>query len=129
MAKFSWPACPSSEAEFEQFMTAVDKTLAAQDLKPFQRPFHVGRLFWEAFGWSGRIAPPEELDQPGYQGDMLVAKAFRWYMDTHGNRLKAGLELGYVPAHLAQTIWRVRITAHSARSSNRVKAAGRWQSA
>ena len=110
MAKFSWPAYPSTEAEFEQLMTAVDKILAAEDLKPFQRPFHVGRLFWEAFGWSGRVAPPEELGgQPGYQGDVLMAKAFRWYMETQGNRLKTGFELGYVPARLAQTIWRVRI--------------------
>ena len=72
MAKFIWPAYPSSEPEFEQLMVAIDKALATQHLTPFQRPLHVGRLFWEAFGWGGRMTPPDELaDQPGYQGDIL----------------------------------------------------------
>lgn len=110
MAKFIWPAYPSSEPEFEQLMVAIDKALATQHLTPFQRPLHVGRLFWEAFGWGGRMTPPDELaDQPGYQGDILMAKAHRWYTQTLGNRLKTYSELGYVPARLAQTTWRVRI--------------------
>lgn len=110
MAKFSWPAYPSSVAEFEQLMTAIDKALASEDLKPFQRPLHVGRLFGEAFGWGGRMTPPEELaNLPGYQGDILMAKALSWYTETLGDRLKTHFELGYVPARLAQTIWRVRI--------------------
>lgn len=49
MGKFSWPAYPLVEAEFEQLMAAADKTLATDGLMPFQRPLHVGRLFWEAF--------------------------------------------------------------------------------
>jgi len=110
MGKFSWPAYPLAEAEFEQLMAATDKALATEGLTPFQRPLHVGRLFWEAFGWGGRMTPPDELaDLPGYQGDILMAKALRWYTQTLGNRLKTYLELGYVPARLAQTIWRVRI--------------------
>lgn len=110
MAKFSWPAYPSSEPEFEKLMVAIDKALATQGLTPVQRPLHVGRLFWEAFGWGGRMIPPDELaDQPGYQSDILMAKAHRWYTQTLGNRLKSYSELGYVPARLAQTIWRVRI--------------------
>lgn len=110
MAKFAWPAYPSTESEFEELMAAVDNALAAEDMKPFQRPVHVGRLFWEAFGWGGRMSPPEEMaDLPGYQGDVLMAKALRWYTETLGNRLKTYFELGHVPARLAQTIWRVRI--------------------
>ena len=31
MAKFIWPAYPSSEPEFEQLMVAIDKALATQD--------------------------------------------------------------------------------------------------
>lgn len=111
MPTFSWPAYPSSEAEFEQLMAAVDKALAAKGLRPFQRPMHVGILFWEAFGWGGRMIPPDELAElPGYQGDVLMAKAHRWYEETLGDRLKTFFELGYVPARLAQTIWRVRIS-------------------
>lgn len=110
MAKFSWPAYPESEAEFEQLMVAIDELLAAEELKPFQRPFHVGSKFWEAFGWGGRVTPPDELaDLPGYQGDVLMAKALRWYTETLGNRLKTYFELGYVPALIGRTIWRVRL--------------------
>lgn len=55
--------------------------------------------------------PPDELSElPGYQGDILMAKAHHWYEETLGNRLKTYFELGYVPARLAQTIWRVRIS-------------------
>ncbi|WP_339648257.1 HEPN domain-containing protein [Halopseudomonas pelagia] len=111
MSTFSWPDYPSSEAEFEQLMAEIDKALAAKGLKPFQRPMHVGFLFWEAFGWRGRLTPPDELSElPGFQGDILMAKAHRWYEDTLGNRLKTYFELGHVPARLAQTIWSVRIS-------------------
>jgi len=86
MAKFSWPAYPSSEAEFEQLMTA-DKTLAAQDLRPFQRTLHVGRLFWEVSGWSGRVmkrkalphqdSGPARTYQPGVAtNDLLISDHF-----------------------------------------------------
>lgn len=110
MATFSWHAYPSSDAEFEKLMTAIDTALAAQGFVPHQRPLHVGRLLSEALGWSGRMTPPDELaDSLGYQGDILMAKAHRWYVDTLGARLNTYLELGYVPAKLAQTIWRVRI--------------------
>ncbi len=39
MAKSSWSAYPCSEAESKQLMTALDKTLAAQYLRPFNGPF------------------------------------------------------------------------------------------
>jgi len=110
MAKFSWSTYPSTAAEFEELMAAVDDTLASEDLKPFQRPVHMGRLFWEAFEWSGRMCPPDNLaDQPGYEGDVLMAKALRWYTDVLGNRLKTYFELGHVPARLGRTLWKVRI--------------------
>lgn len=116
MAKFSWPAYPKSEAEFEQLMTAIDDLLASEELKPFQRPFHVGRKFWEAFRWGGLAFPADELaDQPGFQGDVLMAKALRWYEETVGNRLNSHFELGYVPALIGRTIWRVRLAGWSGR--------------
>lgn len=82
MAKFSWPAYPSSEAEFEQLMTAIDKTLAAQDLRPFQRPLHVGRLFWEAFGWSGRVMKRKAL--PHQDSGLLPERtSLEWQRTTY----------------------------------------------
>lgn len=110
MAKFTWPGYPKSNAEFELLMAAVDDLLAKEELKPFQRPLHVGRKFWEAFGWGGLALPADELaDQPGFQGDVLMAKALRWYKETLGNRLNSYFELGYIPALLGRTIWRVRL--------------------
>lgn len=56
------------------------------------------------------MIPPDELaDLTHYQGDVLMAKALRWYTETLGNRLKTYFELRCVPARLAQTVWRVRI--------------------
>jgi len=111
MPPFQWPGYPTTEIEFEKLMAAVDKRLAAENLKPNQRPLHVGRMFWQAFAWGGRMTPPKELaDLDGYEGDVLMAKALRWYAETLGDRLKSYFELGYVPAQLANTIWRVRIS-------------------
>lgn len=111
MTQFYWPDYPKTEVEFERLMTAVDERLAAENLKPNQRPLHIGRLFWQAFGWGGRMTPPKELAHlPGYQGDVLMAKALHWYEETLGDRLKSFFELGHVPARLANTIWRVRIS-------------------
>ncbi|MDF3188779.1 HEPN domain-containing protein [Pseudomonas paracarnis] len=110
MAKFSWPAYPESESEFEQLMVAIDELLASEEWEPFQRPLHVGPKLWEAFGWGGLVCPPDELaDRPGYRGDVLMAKVLRWYKETLGDRLKSHFELGYVPAFIGRTIWRVRL--------------------
>jgi len=108
--KFSWPQYPSTEAEFESLMTAVNEKLSGFDLKPHQRPFHVGRLFWQAFGWGGKVMPPSFLaDEPGYEGDILMAKAWRWYEQVLGTRLNTSMTLGNVPISIAGTVWKVLI--------------------
>lgn len=108
--KFSWPAYPSTLEDFEAMMVAIDSELAASDLKPHQRPHHVGFKLWEAFGWGGNALPPTQLaDQAGFEGDVLLAKAFRWYDETLGKRLTVSMDLGHVPVALGRTIWRLRI--------------------
>lgn len=107
--KFSWPAYPQSVADFEALMTAIDQALSERGLKPWQRPMHVGKKFWEAFGWGGLTFPPKELaDVSGFDGDVLMAKAHRWYEETYGDQLKAEWAYGHAPARLGNAIWRVR---------------------
>lgn len=110
MQKFSWPAYPSTHDDFEALMLAIDSALAASDVKPHQRPHHVGFKLWEAFGWGGNALPPDHLaDQPGFEGDVLLAKAFRWYDETLGRRLTVSMDIGHVPVSLGRTVWRLRI--------------------
>lgn len=90
-------------------MTSIDQALSEQGIKPFQRPLHVGSKFWEAFEWGGLAFPQQELaDLPGFGGDVLMAKAYRWYEETYGDRLKAEWAYGHAPARLGNDIWRVR---------------------
>lgn len=107
--RFGWPAQPRSAADLEALMRAIDGTLSEEGLKVFQRPLHIGRKLWEAFGWGGSIFPPRALaDQPGFDGDVLMAKAQRWYEDTYGERLKADWAYGFAPVRLGNNVWRVR---------------------
>lgn len=90
-------------------MTALDKALSDEGLKVFQRPMHVGRKFWEAFGWSGLVFPPREMaNHQGYDGDVLMAKAQRWYEEKYQDRLKSEWAYGFAPVRLGNDVWRVR---------------------
>ncbi|MGV8570092.1 MAG: HEPN domain-containing protein [Pseudomonas asiatica] len=110
MPKFSWPKYPANAAEFEKLMMEIDRVLNSEGVKPYQRPLHVGKKFWEAFGWGGRVFPPDSLaDQAGFAGDILMAKANRWYDAVLGQRLKIHFSLGDVPAKIGNAIWRVRL--------------------
>lgn len=109
MNTFTWPSLPKTVGEFEALMHAIDEALAADHLKPFQRPLHVGRKLWEAFKWGGNAFPDKRLaDQPGYDGDVLMAKAYRWYEQTYGDKLKSDFAYGFAPARLGNALWRVR---------------------
>lgn len=106
---FSWPAYPRNEVEFEALMQAIDGHLASEGLTPFQRPLHVGRKLWEAFGWGGLMLPPKELaNQPSFEGDVLMAKVHRWYENFYGDKLKGDFAYGFFPARLGNALWRVR---------------------
>jgi HEPN domain-containing protein len=109
MTDVAWPALPKTEQEFEAMMQAMDTLLTDQGLTPFQRPLHVGRKLWEAFRWNGPAFPDKRIaDLPGYEGEVLIAKANRWYEQTYGDRLKGDLVYGFSPARLGNNIWRVR---------------------
>jgi HEPN domain-containing protein len=90
-------------------MHAIDETLAGRELKPFQRPLHVPRLLWEAFGWSGNVLPPDSLaDQPGFSSAVLMAKAHRWYKDFYGDQLFMPGVVGHFPYRIGNAVWKVR---------------------
>lgn len=109
MKEFSWPALPKTPQEFEAMMHTMDSLLTKQGLTPFQRPVHVGRKLWEAFRWGGLMFPDRRIaDLPGYEGDVLIAKANRWYEQTYGDQLKGDFAFGFAPARLGNNVWRVR---------------------
>jgi HEPN domain-containing protein len=109
VSKFSWPAYPTSQGELEAMMSAIDEALVSQGLHPWQRQLHVPRKLWEAFGWSGNIYPSKVLaEQPGFTGEVLIAKAHAWYEKVYGERLKTDIVYGYAPARLGNAIWKVR---------------------
>jgi HEPN domain-containing protein len=109
MTKFHWPSYPQTQSEFEALMEAIDTDLARGGLKPFQRPLHAGRKFWEAFEWSGLLCPPLEISNiAGFEGDVLMAKAYRWYEQNYGDKLKSDFAFGFAPAKLGNALWNVR---------------------
>ena len=91
-------------------MRAVDAELQQRGLLLCQRPLHIGFLLHDAFGWEGLLFPPKGLaDSPGFTGDVLKAKAHRWYEQIYGSKLNADWGPGYVPARIGNAIWRVRM--------------------
>ena len=112
MTKFAWPAYPTTQAEFEALMTAIDAALVAQGLHPAQRPLHISRKLSEAFGWQGNIFPPKDLaNEPGFTGEILMAKAQAWYEHVYAEKVKMDFGYGYVPARLGNTVWLVYLGA------------------
>lgn len=107
--KFSWPSAPTSQTEFERLMQAVDIELEQRGLQPFQRDMHVPHLFWEAFGWEGNLFPAGALSKaPGFEGDVLFAKAREWYRQIYGDRMNSEMSPGGVPVRLGNALWRLR---------------------
>lgn len=107
--KFFWPKKPACNVDFEALMRAMDEHLAAQGLKPFQRPLNVPRCLWDAFRWEGPILPPKEMAAlPGFDGPILMAKCHQWYEHVYGDKLKGDFAFGYAPFRLGAALWRVR---------------------
>jgi len=107
--KFNWPQKPETESEFEELMSAIDRALEERKVEPWQRPLHIGRLLWEAFKWGGLALPPKELaNKDGYDGDILMAKAQRWYEQVYAENLKFNWALGYAPIKIGNSVWRIR---------------------
>lgn len=109
MSAFSWPKYPQTNEEFEALMSAIDSALAAEGVSPPGRPLHTGFKFWEAFKWGGQAIPAKSMaDAPGFAGDILMAKANRWYEQTYAEKLKMDWAYGHVPVQIGNAIWRVR---------------------
>ena len=91
-------------------MKAIDAVLAARGLRPAQRPLNVHRVLWEAFHWAGNILPPPELaSRPGFEGQVLLAKAYQWYEKVYAEKLKVDSSLSHIPVLLGNDVWRARI--------------------
>ena len=89
-------------------MRAIDSAFANTGVKPPQRPLLLGRMLWEGLGWGGNIFPPRELaNQPGFTGEVLMAKAQRWYDETYHERLHVDFSNGRAPVRLGNAVWRI----------------------
>ncbi|MHB8392299.1 MAG: HEPN domain-containing protein [Acidobacteriaceae bacterium] len=109
--QFRWPAgWPEDEEEFEALMWGIDNHLHKEGLDVVVRPDNVVFLVGDAFEKRQSFNPQDELaDEPGYAGDILIAKARRWYKTVYGDRLIMEWKIGFVPVQLGNTLWRVRI--------------------
>jgi HEPN domain-containing protein len=108
--RFSWPSYPKNEHEFDALMRAIDEALAARGLTPAQRPLNVPFLLGSALGWSGNVLADADLAKhAGYTGDVLMAKAHRWYEEHYGKKLNIDFGFGAVPYRLANAVWLVRL--------------------
>lgn len=109
MSEFSWPSVPKTREEFEELMAAADQALAADGIRPFGRPLHIPSKLYRALRFEGRIFPPKELAKfPGYEGEVLIAKAHEWYEVTYGDQLKGDMAFGAVPVVLGNSLWEMR---------------------
>ena len=119
--QFEWPeGNPSNEAEFDRLMWALDKHLAEQRGQPLHRlmGFYIEDALREArldcgvtYAWRS-----ESAREPGYAGEPLVAKAYRWYGQVYGvkvsgrNAVADMWSSGFFPAMLGnEAVWKVRI--------------------
>jgi HEPN domain-containing protein len=108
-APFQWNTLPQCDSDFEMLMQAIDRELANRGLRPAQRPLHVPKLLWEAFRWEGDVFPGKELAlQHGFDGPVLLAKAYRWYDDNYEKHLDMDFALGHFPVRLGNATWRAR---------------------
>lgn len=110
--KFLWPkGCPRDESDFEELMWAIDTYLDKRDFDPIQRYSMFSGYFLQASLWRGGSKyPPKVLaDQNGYEGDVLVAKAYRWYKEVYGNRLITRHTVTSVPIKIGNAIWRIEL--------------------
>ncbi len=90
-------------------MQAIDKHLAELRLRPSVRMTRLAPTLWEGLGWEGSVVPADSLaDDVGFEGDVLMAKALRWYTTVYGNKTKSSPVYGFAPARLGNTLWRVR---------------------
>lgn len=91
-------------------MWGIDGHMHKEGLDIVVRPKNITFLVADAFGQKCGVSPVDELaDESGYEGDILIAKARRWYKEVYGDRLTMKWTIGYVPAQLGNALWRVRV--------------------
>ena len=108
---FSWSSgWPQTEKEFKALMWGIDGRMHEEGLDIVVRPNNIAFLVEDAFNQRCGVSPMDALaDESGYEGDILIAKARRWYKNIYGDRLTMEWTIGYVPAQLGNALWRVRV--------------------
>lgn len=111
MADKDWTptVAPSNESEFELMMTDLDTFLTKRGFTPPQRPMNAAFRIAKALARGSSIFPPKELaPSPSYQGDHLIAKAYRWYDEVYGEQVNM-FPGHYFAASVVNAVWRVRL--------------------
>lgn len=90
-------------------MLAIDKELTTRGRNLYNRPMHFNQLLHGAFtGPVKHVFPVDYASQPGFEGDLLLAKTIAWYTKVFGDRICFNSMLGHAPFELGNTIWNVR---------------------
>jgi hypothetical protein len=114
MNRSQWiaPTQPTTEAEFEQMMHALDKHLADLDLHLHQRPVNAASCLSAAYGKGKLISffpDPKAEDSPPFSAEYLCGRCHPWYAARYGDGIKVLPELGYCIVPLDDMVWRVRL--------------------
>ncbi len=108
---WSWPAKPTTEAEFNSMMVSLDTHLARSGLLPFQRPLNAQRLVSMRLGLSGTTFGPLSAPmrtEPFNPTDTLMRVA-EWLHANYGQRLNPHFESRSIALDLHGTLWRMRL--------------------
>ena len=119
--QFEWPdGNPTNEDDFMRLMWAIDRHLTDNGLQPLHRVcgFNIeGLLRDSGLDWGNRYAwISRSVNEPGYTGEPLVAKAYQWFEEVYGEKVlgkSAEAEMwsvGFFPVKLGNgAVWKVRI--------------------
>lgn len=118
---FGWSdGSPSNETEFDRLMWALDNHLAEKVGQPQNRlmGFYIEDALRRAGLECGAryVWGSDSVNKPGYEGEVLVAKAYQWYEQVYGekvfgrNAVADRWSTGFFPAKLGNgAAWKVRI--------------------
>lgn len=108
--KWSWPARPANETDFDKMMTSLDRHLASLALEPFQRDLNAALVVSSTLGLSGTpiLGGPADRGPPFSPRDLL-ARVHDWYVENYGDRMKMDMSPGTTLVLLHSNLWKFKM--------------------
>lgn len=101
---------PEDTDAFNQLMGQIDQRLRDEGLEIAKRPLHALRLLSQQFNIPLPLAEPPPQVQDAYALHWPVSKrAYDWYDQRYGDKLKIDFTLGKIAVELDGDLWSVRI--------------------